>query len=149
MPSRSESAWPFSARCPSSIRRVTSENRTKPSLRQFFGYTFGRTLPDSMQGWVREDLVGNGAQVRYLARFTLPVIPLLLLFLFVPGPLWMSLAMMALLFIPLIYFAIALMNVYRRHRLLIHGLDPQLINAKAQKRVDRTRDDYERRHGRG
>jgi hypothetical protein len=102
-----------------------------------------------MQDWVRNDLVGNGAQVRYLARFTVPVIPLLLLFLLIPGPLWMSLAMMALLFIPLVYFAIALMNVYRRHRLLIHGLDPQLINAKAQSRVDRTRDDYERRHGRG
>ncbi len=123
--------------------------RTTPTPLQFLGYSFGRTLPDSMQDWVRKDLVGNGAQVRYIARFIVPIIPLLLLFLLIPGPLWMSLAMMALLFIPLVYFSIALMNVYRRHRLLIHGLDPQLINAKAQSRVDRTRDDYERRHGRG
>lgn len=126
---------------------MTTE-RSKPSPSQFLGYSLGRTLPPAMQDWVREDLVGNGAQVRYLVRFTLPIVPLLLLFLLVPGPLWMSLAMMALLVIPLVYFAIALMNVYRRHRLLIHGLDPQLINAKAQGRVDRTREDYERRHGR-
>lgn len=127
---------------------MTTE-RTTPTLRQYLGYSFGRTLPESMQGWVRDDLVGNGAQIRYIARFIVPAVPLLLLFLLVPGPLWMSLAMMSLLFIPLVYFSIALMNVYRRHRLLIHGLDPQLINAKAQSRVDRTRDDYERRHGRG
>ncbi|MCZ4563437.1 DUF5313 family protein [Rhodococcus sp. IEGM 1401] len=124
-------------------------DRSTPSPMQFLGYTFGRVLPASMQDWVRNDLVGNGAQVRYIARFVLPIVPLLLLFLLVPGPLWMSLAMMSLLFIPLVYFSIALMNVYRRHRLLIHGLDPQMINAKAQSRVDRTRDDYERRHGRG
>ncbi|KZF04221.1 MAG: DUF5313 family protein [Rhodococcus sp. (in: high G+C Gram-positive bacteria)] len=120
----------------------------KPTFWQYLGYQFGRVLPASMQDWVREDLVGNGAQARYLVRFTLPVIPLLSLFLLVPGPLWIGLAMMALLFIPLVYFAIALMNVYRRHRLLIHDLDPQLLNANTQAKLDRTRDEYERRHGR-
>ncbi|WP_089249388.1 DUF5313 family protein [Rhodococcoides kyotonense] len=120
----------------------------KPNFWQYVGYQFGRVLPSSMQDWVREDLVGNGAQARYLIRFTLPVIPLLSLFLLVPGPLWIGLAMMALLFIPLVYFAIALMNVYRRHRLLVHGLDPELLNAGTQAKIDRTREEYERRHGR-
>jgi len=120
----------------------------KPNFWQYLGYQFGRVLPPSMQDWVREDLVGHGAQARYLIRFTLPVIPFLCLFLLVPGPLWIGLAMMALLFIPLVYFAIALMNVYRRHRLLVHDLDPQLLGASTQAKLDRTRNDYERRHGR-
>ena len=120
----------------------------KPDFGQYLGYQFGRVLPPSMQDWVRDDLVGTGAQAWYLIRFTLPVVPLLALFLLIPGPLWIGLAMMALLFIPLVYFTIALMNVYRRHRLLVHGLDPALLNADAQARVDRTREDYERRHGR-
>jgi hypothetical protein len=123
-------------------------HRVKPNFWQYVGYQFGRVLPSSMQDWVREDLVGNGAQARYMIRFTLPVIPLLCLFLLIPGPLWIGLAMMALLFIPLVYFAIALMNVYRRHRLLVHGLDPELLNANTQARLDRTREEYERRHGR-
>lgn len=121
---------------------------TRPNFSQYFGYLLGRTLPDSMQDWVRHDLVGPGAQVRYVLRFTLPVILILLLFLLIPGPIWIPLAMMALLFLPLVYFAVALGNIYRRHRLQSHGLDPELLNEKAQRRADRTREDYEKRHGR-
>lgn len=120
----------------------------KPNFWQYLGYQLGRVLPPPMHDWVREDLVGNGAQARYLIRFSLPIIPLLCLFLLLPGPLWIGLAMMALLFIPLVYFAIALMNVYRRHRLLVHGMDPELLNANTQRKIDHTREDYERRHGR-
>lgn len=101
-----------------------------------------------MQDWVRNDLVGPGASVRYVLRFTLPAVAVLCLFLLIPGPIWIPLAMMALLILPLLYFAVALQNIYRRHRLLSHGLDPELLNEKAQKRADRTREDYERRHGR-
>jgi membrane protein YdbS with pleckstrin-like domain len=93
--------------------------------------------------------VGPGASVRYVLRFMLPVVAVLLLFLLIPGPIWVPLAMMALLLLPLLYFAVALMNIYRRHRLLSHGLDPDLLTAKAQRRADRTREDYEKRHGRG
>ncbi|QBJ96599.1 hypothetical protein ERC79_11950 [Rhodococcus sp. ABRD24] len=121
----------------------------RPAFGQYIGYLFGRTLPDSLQDWVRNDLVGPGASLRYLIRFTLPVLPILALFLLIPGPIWVPLAMMALLFVPLVYFAIALMQVYRRHRLQSHGLDPELVAEKAQRRADRVRDDYERRHGRG
>lgn len=71
----------------------------RPSF-QYVGYLFGRTLPDSLQDWVRNDLVGPGATVRYLVRFTLPIVPFLALFLLIPGPVWVPLAMMALLFIP-------------------------------------------------
>ncbi|CAG7588537.1 DUF5313 family protein [Rhodococcus opacus] len=120
----------------------------RPSPSQYVGYLFGRTLPDSMQDWVRNDLVGPGASVRYVLRFMLPVVAVLALFLLIPGPIWIPLAMMALLLLPLLYFAVALMNIYRRHRLLSHGLDPDLLGAKAQRRADRTREDYERRHGR-
>ncbi|MGB3771649.1 MAG: DUF5313 family protein [Rhodococcus sp. (in: high G+C Gram-positive bacteria)] len=127
---------------------MSSPDRTHPTGFEYLGYQFGRDLPYSMQDWVRNDLVGSGSTTRYMVRFLIPAIPLLALFLLVPGPLWIRLAMIALLLLPFVYFAFALMNVYRRHRLLSHGLDPELIGAKAQKRVDDVRDDYERRHGR-
>ncbi|MCC3327881.1 DUF5313 domain-containing protein [Nocardia abscessus] len=121
----------------------------EPSFGQRIGYVFGRTLPESMSDWVREDLIGPGATRRYLLRFLVPVLPVLMLFLLLPGPLWMGLAMMALLYIPLIYFTVALLYVYRRHRLIKHGLDPALADADARRRDERERLDYERRHGRG
>lgn len=122
--------------------------RTTPTLPQRIGYICGRTLPESMSTWVLEDLTGPGAARRYLMRFLIPMIPVLSLFLLVPGPKWMGLAMMALLYLPLIYFTAALMYVYRRARLVKHGLDPALADASSRRRAESERLAYERRHGR-
>ncbi|WP_431966246.1 DUF5313 family protein [Nocardia sp. bgisy134] len=122
--------------------------RTTPTFAQRIGYIWGRTLPPAMSEWVRADLTGPGATRRYLVRILVPIIPVLSLFLLVPGPLWMGLAMMALLYLPLIYFTVALMYVYRRHRLIKHGLDPALADADARERSAADRLAYERKHGR-
>ncbi|WP_330251377.1 DUF5313 domain-containing protein [Nocardia sp. NBC_00565] len=122
--------------------------RTTPTLPQRIAYICGRTLPESMSEWVRNDLTGPGAARRYLMRFLIPMIPVLSLFLLVPGPKWMGAAMMALLYLPLIYFTAALMYVYRRSRLVKHGLDPALADSAARKRGESERLAYERRHGR-
>ncbi|KZM68226.1 DUF5313 family protein [Nocardia terpenica] len=123
-------------------------NRTKPTLPQRIGYSCGRTLPPALADWVRADLIGPGATRRYLTRILVPILPVLALFLLMPGPLWMGLAMMALLYIPLIYFTVALMYVYRRHRLIKHGLDPALADSDARARAAADRLAYERRHRR-
>ncbi|WP_068279858.1 DUF5313 family protein [Aldersonia kunmingensis] len=123
-------------------------SQTKPTWFQRVRYVCGATLPDSMREWVLEDQTGPGATRRYLLRFLLPMIPVLSLFLLVPGPSWMGPSMMALLFIPLVYFTIALTYVYRRSRLVKHGLDPELARKSEQAREDAVRSDYERRHGR-
>ncbi|BAD54948.1 hypothetical protein NFA_1060 [Nocardia farcinica IFM 10152] len=122
--------------------------RTCPSPAQRLAYIGGATLPPSMSEWVLADLTGPGATRRYLTRILLPIIPVLSLLLLLPGPLWMGLAMMALLYLPLIYFTIALMYVYRRHRLLQHGLDPALADADVRARGAAERLAYERKHGR-
>jgi hypothetical protein len=126
----------------------TMAERSTPNLSQRIGYILGGKLPDSMSEWVLADLTGPGATRRYLLRFLLPMIPVLMLFLLVPGPLWMSFAMMALLYLPLVYFTVALMYVFRRARLVKHGLDPALADAAARDRGKAERLDYERRHGR-
>ncbi|MFC4374499.1 DUF5313 family protein [Nocardia halotolerans] len=122
---------------------------TSPNLWQRLRYITGATLPPSMSDWVLADLTGPGATRRYLARFLLPVLPLLCLFLLVPGPLWIGLSMMALLYLPLIYFTVALVYVYRRHRLVSHGFAPELAFAAEQRRADADRAAYEQRHPRG
>ncbi|ASF06044.1 hypothetical protein NBRGN_030_00640 [Nocardia brasiliensis NBRC 14402] len=123
--------------------------RTTPKLTQRIRYITGGTLPTSMSEWVIQDLTGAGAARRYLLRILIPIIPPLCLFLLIPGPLWMGLAMMALLYLPLIYFTTALMYVYRRARLAKHGLDPALADQRERQRGAAAREAYERRHGRG
>ncbi|MEE2058047.1 DUF5313 family protein [Rhodococcus artemisiae] len=120
----------------------------RPNLPGRIGYMFGRTLPVELREWVRADILGPGGTRRYLLRWNLPLIPFLLLFLLIPGPVWIPLSMMLLLLIPWIYFSVALMPIWQRHRLQQHGFDPGLLGAKARARADRERADYERRFGR-
>ncbi|MEV6068321.1 DUF5313 family protein [Nocardia sp. NPDC052001] len=122
--------------------------RSTPTLAQRLGYICGRTLPPSMTDWVRDDVIGPGATRRYLLRILIPIIPVLCLFLLIPGPLWMRLAMMALLYLPLIYFTVALTYVFRRNKLIKHGLDPALADADRRDREAAERQSYEQRHGR-
>ncbi|MEU4596942.1 DUF5313 family protein [Nocardia sp. NPDC023988] len=119
---------------------------TTPNLWQRLRYIGGATLPPSMSDWVLADLTGPGATRRYLLRILVPVMPLLCLFLLTPGPLWIGLSMMALLYLPLIYFTVALVYVYRRHRLVSHGFDPELAFAALRRRADADRAAYEQRH---
>ncbi|MRH86251.1 hypothetical protein GFY24_02005 [Nocardia sp. SYP-A9097] len=122
--------------------------RTTPTLAQRIGYICGRTLPPSMSEWVRTDLTGPGATRRYLLRILIPMIPVLCLFLLIPGPLWMRFAMMALLYLPLIYFTVALTYVFRRNKLIKHGFDPDLADTERREREAAERNSYEQRHGR-
>ncbi|MGW0637705.1 DUF5313 family protein [Nocardia salmonicida] len=124
-------------------------SNSTPNLWQRVRYVTGGTLPPSMADWVLADLTGPGATRRYLTRFLLPVLPVLCLFLLVPGPLWIGLSMMALLYLPLVYFTVALVYVYRRHRLVSHGFDPELANEAERRRAEVERVAYESRHHRG
>jgi len=127
---------------------TSSPPPTRPNPIQFVGYILGRTLPASMQAWVRDDVLGPGGSRRFLLRWNLPVIPPLLLFLLIPGPVWLPIMMILLLLLPWTYFSVALMPIWQRHRLQQHGLDPGLLGVKDRERAMREREAYERRHGR-
>lgn len=120
-----------------------------PTPTQRIRYIIGEPLPPSMQQWVLRDQTGPGATRRYLQRFLLPPIPLLCLFAFVPGPWWVGLSMAALVFLPLAFFAVALVYVHRRHVLVKHGLDPVLADPDRHRRAAEDRAGYEMRHPRG
>ncbi|HEY9311595.1 DUF5313 family protein [Williamsia sp.] len=99
-----------------------------PTVAQRVRYNLGGVLPETLQDWVRRDLLGRGAAVRYLLRFLVPMMPPLLLFLLFPGPVWVSVLMMLLIFLPVVYFAIGFTYVYRRFRLQQHNLDYRLAD---------------------
>jgi hypothetical protein len=99
----------------------------KPTLRQRIAYDLGGTLPESLHGWVRNDLVGHGAERRYLVRFLVPVIPVFMVVLLLPGPFWVRVIMLTMMAVPMIVFTVSLSYVFRRFRLTQHGLDPKLL----------------------
>ncbi|NUS91038.1 MAG: DUF5313 family protein [Nocardia sp.] len=125
-----------------------SAGTRSPNPLQRIGYICGRTLPAEYRDWVLNDLTGPGATRRYLVRMLVPTTLILLLFLLVPGPLWIGASMMALLLIPLVFFTVALTYVFRRNRLVKHGLDPELAVADVRRRAAVERAAYEQRHGR-
>ncbi|MCK0438290.1 DUF5313 domain-containing protein [Gordonia alkaliphila] len=101
---------------------------TRPGPLQRIGYLLGRRLPPEMSDWVRKDITGRGHVVRYLLRGFIPFLPIAIGLCFVPGSWMVRAGMILLLAIPLLYFQLALMNIYRRHLLRNNGLDPKLAD---------------------
>ncbi|MCJ0978906.1 DUF5313 domain-containing protein [Rhodococcus sp. ARC_M12] len=113
-----------------------------PTFRQRVRYDVGGVLPDDLQDWVLHDLTGRGSTPRYLARFLVPLVAVLLLFLLFPGPNWIAGLMMLLIFVPVVYFASALHLIYRAFRLGQHGIDAASI-PRATPSAERDRKTYE------
>lgn len=119
----------------------------KPTIKQRIAYDLGRELPAELHEWVLQDLVGHGAMERYLIRFVGPVIPFLVLVLLFPGPVVLKLGIIVMLIIPLIIFTVALSYVWRRFRMVQHGLDPELVDRGKTTEHDREIYNLRYRHG--
>ncbi|MCV7177653.1 DUF5313 domain-containing protein [Mycolicibacterium sphagni] len=120
---------------------------TRPNALQYIGYSYGKVLPPSMRDWVRNDLVGKGAQRRVFFRVAIPALLILAPLWLIPTTVYMHLAMTALLFVPCLYFTHALHKIYRAHRLRQHGLDPELVDEAARQRHAAIHDEYNKRYG--
>ena len=126
--------------------RTPTATTPEPTARQRLGYVLGRTLPTQLHPWVIADTTGPGATRRYATRCLIPLIPILAGLLLIPGPWIIRTGMVLLLFLPFVYFLLALKNIYLRHRLVSHGLDPRRLNATKQRRLDREQASYESRY---
>lgn len=119
----------------------------KPNLWQRIGYSYGRRLPDSMRTWVARDLAGEGAVRRHMIRWAIPPLLVLAPFWLLPASLYVHTEMTAPLYIWALLITLALNKVWRRHRLAVHGLDPNLVDAIARRKQARMHEDYVARYG--
>lgn len=124
-----------------------TEGPATPSPLQYVLYSYGRTLPDSMRDWVAKDLAGRGAALRTVVRFSIPCFLMLLPFWFVDTTVLVRATMTLPIFIPFVYFAIALNKVYRRSRLGRHGLDPDLVDVLTRQREADLHREYLEKYG--
>jgi Family of unknown function (DUF5313) len=121
--------------------------RTKPNVIQYIRYCYGARLPDSMLDWVSNDLAGKGAAARMIIRVAVPALLVLAPFWFIPTTLEVHLTMTLPIFIPFVYFSHALNKIWRQHMLRVHGLDPDLVNARARERDAHIHQAYIERYG--
>ena len=119
----------------------------KPNLWQRIGYSYGRRLPDSMRTWVARDLAGEGAVRRHMIRWAIPPLLVLAPFWLLPASLYVHTEMTAPLYIWALLITLALNKVWRRHRLAVHGLDPNLVDVINRRKQARMHEDYIRRYG--
>jgi hypothetical protein len=119
----------------------------RPTPAQYLAYSYGRTLPRSMNGWVARDLAGRGAVRRHVLRAALPAFLVLAPLWLLPASLYVHLEMTAPIFTWAVLMSLALNKVWRRHRLAQHGLDPNLVDAMRRERDEHIHQDYERRYG--
>lgn len=117
-----------------------------PTPGRRLSYVLGRPLPENLHPWVVDDITGPGATRRYVIRCLVPLVPILAALLLIPGPWIIRIGMALLLFLPFVYFLFALKNIYLRHRLVSHGLDPALLARHKQRRLDQEREEYETRY---
>ncbi|MBJ7287513.1 DUF5313 domain-containing protein [Williamsia sp.] len=122
--------------------------RTHPNPLQFVAYCYGGyTLPTAMREWVSNDLAGKGAAFRSVLRFTVLAVLLVAPFLLIPTTPYAHASMTLPILIPFVYFSVALNKVWRRHRLTMSGLDPDLVDARARLRDAGERRAYVERYG--
>jgi hypothetical protein len=119
----------------------------KPTLWQRIGYAYGRRLPDSMRDWVARDLAGEGAIRRHMIRWAIPPLLVLAPFWLLPASLYVHTEMTVPLYIWALLITLALNKVWRRHRLAVHGLDPNLVDVLNRQKQARMHEDYVRRYG--
>jgi len=119
----------------------------KPRLWQRIGYSYGRRLPDAMRSWVAYDLAGQGAVRRHMIRWAIPPLLVLAPFWLLPASLYVHTEMTVPLYIWALLITLALNKVWRRHRLAVHGLDPNLVDVIARRKQARMHEDYIRRYG--
>lgn len=127
---------------------ICAMNGDRPSFLQYLGYCYGKVLPKSMNKWIIQDLGGRGASLRMTVRFIIPCFVGLSLLWLIPSSVGTKVGATLPIFVPFVYFSVALNRVYRRYRLSKHGLDPDLADTWVHERDFEEHDEYERRFGR-
>ncbi|CAN5497846.1 DUF5313 domain-containing protein [soil metagenome] len=120
---------------------------TRPNAWQYFTYSYGRRLPESMNRWVAEDLAAHGAVRRHMIRFAIPPLLVLAPLWLLPASLYVHMEMTVPIYIWALLMALALNKVWRRHRLAQHNLDPNLVDVIKRKRDAPMHEEYIRRFG--
>lgn len=105
-------------------------SKTRPNPVQWIAYACGAKLPESMNDWVLNDITGDHYVVRHLVRAMVPFVPLFVIFMLFPGPLWLRGSMVLLGVLLALFYSVVYIHQNRARRLQKNGLPMELDNPK-------------------
>lgn len=123
-----------------------STTRTTPNLFERVKYLLGMRLPDSMRDWVINDATGPGHNRRFFIRGALMFVPFLIVALVLPSPVWVKLALIAMMALPAIVFVGGLRTIYLQELLVDNGIDPHTESGKQLAEHRRRSQVYEQKY---
>lgn len=120
--------------------------RTTPNLVERVKYLLGMRLPDSMRDWVVNDATGPGHNRRFFIRGALMFLPFVVVALILPSPLWVKLALIAMMALPAIVFVGGLRTIYLQELLADNDLDPHIESGKQLEEHRRRAAEYDKKY---
>ncbi|SDD16693.1 DUF5313 family protein [Rhodococcus tukisamuensis] len=105
-------------------------SKTRPNPVQWIAYACGAKLPESMNDWVLNDITGDHYVVRHLVRAMVPFVPLFVIFMLFPGPLWLRGSMVLLGVLLALFYSVVYIHQNRARRLQKNGLPMELDNPR-------------------
>ncbi|GAA4525045.1 DUF5313 domain-containing protein [Amycolatopsis samaneae] len=96
-------------------------DRPRPGVFRWFWYAVGGRLPERYAPWVLHDMTGPHWKARHVARSTVGIAPLCLVWLLLPGPLTLRLSLVLMATLVAYFYSCAYMEESAEHRLTKHG----------------------------
>jgi hypothetical protein len=95
--------------------------RKRPNPAQWVWYALGGRLPSAYREWVLHDMTASTWLWRHAARSSVLLAPLCVVWLLLPGALWIRLAMVMLAVIVGFFYSFVYSEESAEHRLSKHG----------------------------
>ncbi|MEU6644225.1 DUF5313 family protein [Saccharomonospora sp. NPDC046836] len=95
--------------------------RRRPNPMQWLWYAAGGKLPGNLREWVLHDVTSKAWMWRHAARSTVLVAPLTAVWLLLPGPLGLRLALCLMAALVGYFYSFAYMHESAEHRIVKHG----------------------------
>jgi hypothetical protein len=93
----------------------------RPGLLRWFGYAVGVRLPDRYADWVRYDGTSKHWRARHVLRSSVGIVPLCVVWLLLPGSIWLRLSLVLMAALVAYFYSCAYMEESIEHRLGRHG----------------------------
>ncbi len=98
--------------------------RQRPDVIRWLWYSLGGRLPERYREWILHDATTGGWRRRHVARSTVMIAPLCAVWLLLPGPLPLRLALVLMAALVAYFYSMAYMEESIEHRLGKHGFPP-------------------------
>ena len=113
--------------------------RVRPGPVRWLWYAVGGKLPARHQTWVFHDLTSRTWVLRHMARSMVVVVPLMLVWLLLPGPLWVRLLLVLMAGLVGFFYSFAYIEESCEHRLSKHGY-PHGMGKRVRREAREARD---------